>query len=366
VDDETESYDDTRNEFSVNGTFLYFFGFFPFQSRIDTNETTPFQRGLDSVGRNELEEKTRCSLFGIDSAPSLVGVVQALNFSPRGPSSIMALYSDAYDEDNRSCMSSSSVDGYPHMPFPLYYDQRDVGPVYHHPNYHSYISVQQYHEQEHTPPVYMTTTIGRHDVLCGRGGATNSNNGNKVFRRLVREHKDEYLNAKKIDKPAIAARVVESVRSKGGHFLRQHGTSQDGRHIYWVEVGDDKAKEKTCQALREGAPAILRQQRTTRYSAVYSADEEDDKVTVAQSEKIEGITVDEKQMVSSTDTSSSESLSSSIEDTILRPWKRLFVPLGWDCEPISLHQLPPEERGLYLRVFLPPLPETHKKPRMLK
>jgi hypothetical protein len=212
----------------------------------------------------------------------------------------------------------------------------------------------------------MTATIGQHDVLCGRGGATNSNNGNKLFRRLVKKYKDEYLNARKIDKPAIAARVVESVRSKGGHFLRQHGTSQDGRHIYWVEVGDDKAKEKTCQALREGAPAILRQQRATRYSAVYSVDEEDEKVTVAQAKKIGGAFVAEKQTVSATDASSSESLTSSIEDTILRPWKRLFVPFGWDCEPISLHQLPPEERNLYLRVFLPPLPEAHKKPRVLK
>lgn len=225
-------------------------------------------------------------------------------------------------------------------------------------------------------PVYRTAMIGEHDVLCGRGGATNSHRGNQAYRRLVQAHKNEYLQAKKKYKPVIAARVVKAVREKGGHFLKQEGNVLDGTQLYWVDVGDEKAMEKTCQALREGAPALLRQgcfpkDDTIKEESVDDDDNKDDAEpsTMSPSKTITTFELKppncEHATISTTDTSSWESSSCSIQDSnFLRPYQRMVLPLGWDCEPIPLHHLPPTERELYLRAFVPPLPTVNKKPRL--
>lgn len=49
------------------------------------------------------------------------------------------------------------------------------------------------------------TDILPNDVLSGRGGATNSHSGNRAFRSLVKDYQDQYLKAKKRDKPAVAS-----------------------------------------------------------------------------------------------------------------------------------------------------------------
>jgi hypothetical protein len=93
----------------------------------------------------------------------------------------------------------------------------------------------------------MDNTIGAHDVLCGRGGATNNNSGNIRFREIVASRQAEYLTAKKKEKTAIAVEVVETVRSNGGRFLLRNEANG-----CWVEVVHKKAVTKASQALREG------------------------------------------------------------------------------------------------------------------
>ena len=85
------------------------------------------------------------------------------------------------------------------------------------------------------------------DVLCGRGGGTNSQMGNRRYRALVRDFQPTYLMARRREKPLMARSVVLVVRRRGGRFLRRDDV--DGR-LY--EVGDEKAEAKTSQALREG------------------------------------------------------------------------------------------------------------------
>jgi hypothetical protein len=80
------------------------------------------------------------------------------------------------------------------------------------------------------------------------GGATNSHSGNRAFRKLVKEYQSRYLKAKKKDKPSVAAIVVKKIREKGGRFLRKYEASSNG--VVWVEIGDARALEKACQALR--------------------------------------------------------------------------------------------------------------------
>lgn len=91
------------------------------------------------------------------------------------------------------------------------------------------------------------TLMTENDVLCGRGGGTNSQMGNRRFRALVRDFQPTYLMAKRREKPRMARSVVLIVRNRGGRFLRR--VESDGRLF---EVGDEKAEAKTSQALREG------------------------------------------------------------------------------------------------------------------
>lgn len=93
--------------------------------------------------------------------------------------------------------------------------------------------------------------LTENDVLCGRGGITNSHPGNLRFRALVRQRKMAYINAvKRCDKPRIARQIVFKIRQMGGRFLER---SRSGT---WQIVDDARAAKKVSQALREGAPEM--------------------------------------------------------------------------------------------------------------
>lgn len=90
------------------------------------------------------------------------------------------------------------------------------------------------------------------DVLCGRGGSINSHPGNERFRELVEKRKRVYLTARfKREKRLIASSIVTEIRNKNGRFL-----SKDSKSGLWKDIGDEKARDKTSQALRENAPSI--------------------------------------------------------------------------------------------------------------
>ncbi|KAI2509068.1 hypothetical protein MHU86_5316 [Fragilaria crotonensis] len=136
------------------------------------------------------------------------------------------------------------------------------------------------------PIVEYIYNIQSSDVLCGRGGATNSHSGNRSFRSLVKRHQDKYLKAKKRDKPGVAALIVDLIRNRGGRFLRRHDESMNHgmggggimngqHHVLWVDIGNERAREKTCQALREGAPE-LRRRRSRGASTSSSSDDDND------------------------------------------------------------------------------------------
>ena len=113
-------------------------------------------------------------------------------------------------------------------------------------------------------PIPLVFDITPSDVLCGRGGATNSHSGNRAFRSFVKDYQDRYLKAKKRDKPAVASVIVDLVRQKGGRFLRRYERPAPNGQVLWVDIGDDRAREKTCQALRENAPELRRRKQRIR------------------------------------------------------------------------------------------------------
>jgi hypothetical protein len=223
------------------------------------------------------------------------------------------------------------------------------------------------------PPVEYICDIRSEDVLSGRGGATNSHSGNRVFRTLVKEYQEQYLQAKKRDKPAVASIIVELIRKKGGRFLRRSETSPQG-HVLWIDIGDERAREKCCQALREGAPELRRRKKDS------SSDEDDVKrtdsmkdteVTLTSASSTERtLSVDGKNESKFRGWNNAED--SDVEDTrdgagsngpiVIRPLARL-MPQRPPVEPIPLDQLSAEYRDLYLRDFLPPCPQIRKKKR---
>ena len=66
----------------------------------------------------------------------------------------------------------------------------------------------------------------------------------------MKKYQPLYIMSKRRDKPLIASKIVRLVRFAGGRFLRK-----DKSNI-WRDVGNTKAREKTSQALREGAPDL--------------------------------------------------------------------------------------------------------------
>lgn len=224
------------------------------------------------------------------------------------------------------------------------------------------------------PPVEYICDIMSEDVLSGRGGATNSHSGNRVFRTLVKEYQGQYLQAKKRDKPAVASIIVELIRKKGGRFLRRSDTSAQG-HVLWIDSGDERAREKCCQALREGAPELRRRKKDS------SSDEDDVKRTDSMKDTEVTLTLasSTERTLSVDDKNGSDRLrswtnaeDSDVEDNrdgagsngpiVIRPLSRL-MPRRPPVEPIPLDQLSAEYRDLYLRDFLPPCPQIRKKKR---
>lgn len=91
------------------------------------------------------------------------------------------------------------------------------------------------------------------DVLFGRGGNINNHPGNETFRKIVETKKRAYLTAQfKRDKREIADCIQTAIRNLDppGRFLAKDSTG------LWHDVGYEKARDKTSQALRENAPSI--------------------------------------------------------------------------------------------------------------
>lgn len=124
-------------------------------------------------------------------------------------------------------------------------------------------------------PTSFSTIIQPNDVLFGRGGGTNQHIGNQRFRELVAEQMPAYLRALKKDKIVIARHIVSIIQSEGGRFLRRSSdatkattttttgsTSSSVEDDCWIPVTDQRAREKTSQALREGLDVRNRTFRT--------------------------------------------------------------------------------------------------------
>lgn len=87
-----------------------------------------------------------------------------------------------------------------------------------------------------------------HDVLCGRGAGITKHEGNKRWRELIRINRERYTALPRNQRPIVAESIVKTVRSltPPGRFL-----SKDAATQLWYDIGDDRAVEKTAQAMRD-------------------------------------------------------------------------------------------------------------------
>ena len=120
------------------------------------------------------------------------------------------------------------------------------------------------------------------------GGGTNRHKGNIHFRKLVAEAQPRYLLCKKTEKSDIASDIVKSIQGENGRFLKMHGDC-------FEEVGDNVARLKTSQALREGlAPQRSENEADTPNTladAIAAKDESDELVYEAIKNEAETVDV---------------------------------------------------------------------------
>lgn len=96
------------------------------------------------------------------------------------------------------------------------------------------------------------------DVLCGRGGVTNSHEGNIQFRNLANQYRWHYATVKKSRKAHVARYLVKKIRDQHGRFLKKEADDT------WYEIGDELALAKAAQTLREGLAKIYRDEMTAK------------------------------------------------------------------------------------------------------
>mmetsp|Transcript_599 Transcript_599/g.1424 ORF Transcript_599/g.1424 Transcript_599/m.1424 type:complete len:295 (+) Transcript_599:2074-2958(+) len=82
------------------------------------------------------------------------------------------------------------------------------------------------------------------DVLCQRGGLANTHEGNQRFRNAKDDLQEEYFNTPKLKRTEVSQKLVDTVHTWGGRFLKKDGNG-------WYEAHNHVARTKAGQALRE-------------------------------------------------------------------------------------------------------------------
>eukprot|EP00934_Nitzschia_sp_Nitz4_P006744 Nitzschia sp. Nitz4//scaffold56_size114212//15959//16603//NITZ4_003934-RA/size114212-processed-gene-0.32-mRNA-1//1//CDS//3329554658//6734//frame0 len=86
----------------------------------------------------------------------------------------------------------------------------------------------------------------RFDVLCSRGKLSWNHEGNVFFRKLVKLNAQRYETANsRLQRSVVVSALVDCIRSRATGFVKQEPKSG-----MWTEVGDELAREKVGQLMR--------------------------------------------------------------------------------------------------------------------
>ena len=92
------------------------------------------------------------------------------------------------------------------------------------------------------------------DVICGRGKSIANHPGNKLLKTAIKQHIQPYQNASsKTIKSMLVSNIVDSVRSKGGDFVKLN--TRTGQYDTATER---IAREKVGQYLRDALHTVYK------------------------------------------------------------------------------------------------------------
>jgi hypothetical protein len=104
--------------------------------------------------------------------------------------------------------------------------------------------------------------IGPYDVICGRNGAAFNNTGNRRFRVTIEINIQQYVAAtSRNEKSNVISSVLKMMRGCGGRFLKKRGSHS------WIDIGDQRAREKVGHALRDRAVKTISRDNGTESSS---------------------------------------------------------------------------------------------------
>lgn len=139
------------------------------------------------------------------------------------------------------------------------------------------------------------------DVLKGRGKGISRHPGNFQFRNIINGIREQYALGPLIEKEMCAKRILNEIQQMDppGRFLSPGKNSNE-----WVEISGKAALAKIRQALREGAPDLLKKRSSSRRSAGVTPTKSEDRQDIACEAAIqlkEGQTEEHIGLVSSLD-----------------------------------------------------------------
>jgi hypothetical protein len=88
------------------------------------------------------------------------------------------------------------------------------------------------------------------DVISDRGGKSNHSVGNRYFRSLIQQRREEYKSKIfRYEKAGVSKSILDEIHRLGGRFW-----NHDDKDDKWNEMIDIDAIGKISQALRETRP----------------------------------------------------------------------------------------------------------------
>lgn len=88
---------------------------------------------------------------------------------------------------------------------------------------------------------------GEYDVICARGNIAKSHSGNVFYQSIIEDTAPRYGSSEgKLSKSIIVSAIIDTIRrlSPRGGFVKPAGGK-------WIEIGNQNAREKVSQALRD-------------------------------------------------------------------------------------------------------------------
>ena len=93
-------------------------------------------------------------------------------------------------------------------------------------------------------------TLGKHDVVCGKGrGKHEKTSGNLFYRSLINEKKDGYNDSNTIERVTLIGEIRELIEGKGGVFV-QPASDSTGDDAKYIPMALDKIRKKISDDLR--------------------------------------------------------------------------------------------------------------------